>query len=227
MTFSGATLSGTPTESGTFSITVTGTDTNGCAGSQTYALTINAPSGSAPTLLSATVEDNARVTLSWTGVAGADHYEIARGVMPAAIGTASANTYLDMTVVAGSTYVYRVRAIGPDGVAGGYSNAQVATIVRFTDDPIIGGSTVIKAVHVMELRAAVNAVRAAAGLGAFTFTDSTPGTIKGIHLQELRTALSEARSAIGLSSVTYANGIATGTTPVRATDVNEIRNGVK
>jgi hypothetical protein len=48
--------------------------------------------------------------------------------------------------------------------------------------------TVIKAVHLTELRTAVNAVRTAAGLSPATFTDATPGgiLIKAIHIQELR-----------------------------------------
>jgi len=40
MTFSGGTLSGTPVQVGSFSITVTATDANGCSGSQGYVLTV-------------------------------------------------------------------------------------------------------------------------------------------------------------------------------------------
>ncbi|MFN0112129.1 MAG: S8 family serine peptidase, partial [Blastocatellia bacterium] len=43
LTMVGATLSGTPSESGSFPITVTATDFNGCAGSASYTLTVNAP----------------------------------------------------------------------------------------------------------------------------------------------------------------------------------------
>jgi len=43
MTFSNGTLSGTPTQAGNFPITVTPTDSNGCTGTQTYTLTISAP----------------------------------------------------------------------------------------------------------------------------------------------------------------------------------------
>ena len=41
MSFSAATLSGTPTQSGNFPITVTATDANGCTGNQSYTLVIN------------------------------------------------------------------------------------------------------------------------------------------------------------------------------------------
>jgi hypothetical protein len=40
MTFSGGTLSGTPTQPGTFPVTVTATDANGCTGQTTYSLVI-------------------------------------------------------------------------------------------------------------------------------------------------------------------------------------------
>ncbi|MGH9803351.1 MAG: beta strand repeat-containing protein, partial [Blastocatellia bacterium] len=41
LTFSGATLSGTPTQTGSFPVTVTATDSNGCTGSDNYTLVIN------------------------------------------------------------------------------------------------------------------------------------------------------------------------------------------
>ncbi|MDX2044585.1 MAG: putative Ig domain-containing protein [Acidobacteriota bacterium] len=41
LSFAGATLSGTPTQTGSFPITVTATDANGCTGSRNYTLTIN------------------------------------------------------------------------------------------------------------------------------------------------------------------------------------------
>jgi hypothetical protein len=43
MTFSAGVLSGTPTQTGSFSITITATDQNGCTGSQAYTLVINCP----------------------------------------------------------------------------------------------------------------------------------------------------------------------------------------
>ncbi|MFN0110618.1 MAG: putative Ig domain-containing protein [Blastocatellia bacterium] len=41
LSFSGTTLSGTPTEAGNFPIMITATDSNGCTGSRSYTLTIN------------------------------------------------------------------------------------------------------------------------------------------------------------------------------------------
>ena len=61
--------------------------------------------------------------------------------------------------------------------------------------------TPVKAAHFTELRARIDAVRIAVGLGRFPWTDSrvvagvTP--VKGVHMSELRTALAQAYYAAG------------------------------
>src|SRR5438132_3573974 len=99
----------------------------------------------------------------------------------------------------------------------------------FTNDPLVAGVTLVRALHFTEARTAVNALRTSAGLGTFTFTDLSLNAtvIKATHLLELRTALNAARSALSLSAITYATTITAITTPVRAVDVTEIRTGVK
>ena len=52
------------------------------------------------------------------------------------------------------------------------SAPDVATAMTFTDDPPAVAVTVIKAVHLTELRQAVDSVRGVAGLGAASFTDT-------------------------------------------------------
>ena len=47
----------------------------------------------------------------------------------------------------------------------------IAVVVPFTDDPLIAGSSVIRAVHIMELRSRIDAVRVRFGLGAYPFAD--------------------------------------------------------
>jgi len=72
-------------------------------------------------------------------------------------------------------------------------------------------------------------MRAAAGLGAATFTDSplAAGTaIKAVHINELRSALDQARSTIGLTALTYTDTITSGVA-VKAVHLQELRNGVK
>ncbi len=90
--------------------------------------------------------------------------------------------------------------------------------------------TKVKRTHIVELRTAVNAVRAAAGLAAQTFTDSvlTAGSSKprALHITELRTALNAALTQLGRTLPAYSAGAATGST-VLLTHVQELRTAVK
>ena len=76
----------------------------------------------------------------------------------------------------------------------------------FTDDPLTAGSTVVKAVHVNELRAAIDTLRGRYGLAGFPWTDSpmTAGiTVKAVHLSEMRTALIAAYTQAGQTPPTF------------------------
>jgi len=98
----------------------------------------------------------------------------------------------------------------------------------FTDDPLVAGLTIVKAGHILELRAAVNRLRAAALLSDFSFTDPilSGGFVKAIHITELRTALDQARSALGLPPLSYTYAIGAGSA-AHAIDIAEIRNGAR
>jgi hypothetical protein len=102
----------------------------------------------------------------------------------------------------------------------------------FTNDPLVAGVTEVKAIHLTELRAAVNQARARAGLAAATWTDANlqPSVtlIKAVHIQELRARLDEARAALGLAAASYTDPTLTvGVTTVRAAHVQELRERVK
>jgi hypothetical protein len=100
--------------------------------------------------------------------------------------------------------------------------------VAFTDDPLRPGITVIKALHLIELRNAVNAWRTAAGLAPITaWTDPSPlgATIKAVHILELRNALDPALRAFGRTP-SFSSGVAPGQ-PVRAVHFQELRNQMK
>jgi len=222
MTFTAGTLSGTPTQSGSFPISVSVNDTGGCTGSQNYTLVIVA----VPTNLVATTVTTTQVNITWTGVSGATSYEVTRN--GSSLGTTGATNFSDTTASASTTYVYRVRALTESSPTT-YSSGDIATTIVFTDDPLVVQGTKVKAVHLTELRNAVNSVRAAAGLGAATFTDPSPSgvKIKAVHVQELRNALDPARVNLGLPAISYTNTLSAGVTKVRAIDFTEIRNGVK
>jgi hypothetical protein len=120
-----------------------------------------------------------------------------------------------------------VRAVY-DGGQSGYTNVDPATTIAFTNDPLTAGIAVKRA-HVQELRTAVNAFRAAAGLTPAVFTDdplALLGVIRATHIAQLQTNLNAARVAVGLAPVSYAETVNTGLKPKTA-HVAEIRNGVK
>jgi hypothetical protein len=181
-----------------------------------------------PAGLVATATSATTVSVSWSPSSGATQYELVRGSNPPIV-TAS-TSFNDTTAVAGTTYVYTVRALDSSSRPSPYSAPDAATTIIFTDDPLAAGSTKVKAAHLTQLRQAVNAMRTAAGLSAATFTDPvlTNVRVKRAHVQELRNALNPARSALGLSALVYTDPTLTaGTTRIKAAHVQELRNGVK
>ncbi|MEE8160520.1 MAG: beta-propeller fold lactonase family protein [Acidobacteriota bacterium] len=102
----------------------------------------------------------------------------------------------------------------------------------FTDDPLTSQVTLIKAVHITELRDAINTLRSNKGLGAFSFTDPTLTAgvtpVRAVHLTDLRTALNGVYDALGQTQPTYTDQtITSGSTVVKKTHIDEIRSAVK
>jgi chitodextrinase len=194
----------------------------------------NALPPGAPSNLVATATSTAAASLSWSAGSGSiDHYEIQRATSTNGPFTTLSNTastsFSDSGLSSTTTYIYRVRAVDAGGNYSDFSNIDIATTIVFTDDPLAAG-TIIKAVHITEVRSAVNAVRAAAGLSAVTWTDSslTNVEIKAVHINELRSSLDAARTVLGLSTGSYTDSSLTaGTTLVKAVHVSELRDRVK
>ena len=102
----------------------------------------------------------------------------------------------------------------------------------FTDDPVSAQGGVIKAVYLTELRTAINSLRTARGLLAYSWTDSTLTTgstqVKAVHLTELRTALNQAYQAAVRTTPTYTDlSVVAGTTVIKAVHINELRSAVR
>ena len=101
------------------------------------------------------------MSLTWDPVVNATNYQILRSSNHGAftvIGAPLSNSFVDSSLTPNTTYLYQVRAADASTL-GSPSSVDLATTILFTDDPVSVGSTVIKAVHVTELRTAVNAVR--------------------------------------------------------------------
>ncbi len=116
-------------------------------------------------------------------------------------------------------------------VAGERVTVFQASPTEFTDHPIDRGMTPVRAVHFLELRARVDALRMGAGLPELGWTDPVlvPGVtpIKQVHLAELRTALLEVYVAAGRPAPIYSTrALTSGTTVIAAVDVMEVRAAV-
>ncbi|HEX2123619.1 MAG TPA: IPT/TIG domain-containing protein [Thermoanaerobaculia bacterium] len=85
----------------------------------------------------------------------------------------------------------------------------------------------IRAQVITDLRTAINAKRALAGLSAAVFTDPSLSGVqqKGIHVTEMRTALDAARTILGESTGGYTDPtLNTGSTKIKAVHIQELKN---
>ena len=106
------------------------------------------------------------------------------------------------------------------------SNSQSVLIVApFTDDPLVTGSTIIKAAHLTEIRDSTNYIRSKGGLPAVMWTDTAaPGlVIQASQIIEVRNALTPALMALG-TTPTYTDPNLGPGNIVKAVHVQEIRD---
>lgn len=197
----------------------------------------------APLNLVATTASNltpAQVTITWQATTGADHYEVQRttnvnagytSINANVVGTSLTDTTVTSNPV--TAYLYRVRAVDANGNVSPYSNFDLATAISFTDDTLQTNATLVKAAHVMELRRAVDAVRAVtANLGPAAWGPDLvqySTTIQATHINDLRNNLDPARSALGLPACNYTD---VGLTALRASyikkeHIEQLRNCLK
>ncbi len=124
---------------------------------------------------------------------------------------------------------FRVLLSSPSG-AGIADGEGIGTIVNddFTD-PLLSGA-LIRAIHVVELRAAINEVRAARGLAPFVFADALTAqstVVRAAHIMELRVALLQAYSAAGAPPPLFTDQtIVPGVTLIKAAHILELRAAV-
>jgi subtilisin family serine protease len=82
--------------------------------------------------------------------------------------------------------------------------------LRFTDDPLILRTTAVKAVHITELRARIDALRGRFSLAPVSWTDPTivAGTtiVKAQHLAEMRTAVTQVYQAANVTAPSFTDG---------------------
>lgn len=188
-----------------------------------------------PTGLVATAASNGQVNITWAAPnVAVHHYELDRkqSVSAAFIKIADINNpvtnYTDQSVTSSVAYLYRVRAVCPSGSSSQPSNMDLATTISFTNDPLTAGVT-IKAQYIDELRIAVNAVRATAGLAQAGWTDpSVQGvSVKAVHITELRQNLNQALQALGFTLPAYTDSTLSSGVTVKKAHVQDVRQALK
>src|SRR5439155_10340612 len=180
-------------------------------------------------ILDAAAIDGLHVDLAWTAVNGAT-YTVQRSQNGAAFATITSSSglaYTDTTVTAGAGYVYQIAAI-QNTTTIGYSNVDLAVPFDYADPSLNG--VFIQALHFNQLRTVLNAARAVALWPAYPFTDTLSNgvLVKRIHLVEPRMVLDGVRAAFGLPPISYIDpSITAGVTVIKASQLQQIRDGVK
>ena len=116
------TLSGTPTQAGTFPLTVKATDSNGCMGTQSYTLTLTCQtitvSPANPTLPIGRAGTAYTQTFTQTGGNGASTFSLSAGALPTGLTLNSSSGLLDGTPTVSGTFNFTVRATDANGCTG-------------------------------------------------------------------------------------------------------------
>jgi hypothetical protein len=140
-------------------------------------------------------------------------------------------SFSDNTVTAVNAYLYRVRAADAAGNLSATSNLDLATAIVFDDDPFLAAPTLtpVKALHLVQLRQAVNAARAAANLPAATWSQDpvqqNVTLIKANDIEELRTALDQALGVLQLPTGGYTDSPLSG--QFKKIHIQELRDRLK
>ena len=227
------TLTATPATGSTFA----GWSGGGCSGTGTCVVTMNA---------AATVTANFTVptfilTVTKAGAGSGTVTSSPAGITCGATCSASFNINTMVTLTAtptvGSTFTsWSGACTGTGGCSVTMSAARAVTAnfgvstVTFTDNPLVAQTTVVKVLHVAELRTTIAMARARNGLAAFTWGDTlTAATtaIKAAHITEMRTAINQIYQTLGRTAPAYTDStLVPSQTAVKAAHIQELRNAV-
>lgn len=168
----------------------------------------------APTNLSVSAVSDTTITLGWTAPAGSvSHYQVERSQSiagPFVFRANSASTTFQDSASTDQAYLYRVRAVTSGGLSSAPSNMALATAIsfEFSGVPQLQNKEVKKQ-HFYDIRTAINAVRAVAGLTAASWArgDLTGLEIKADDVQEMRNKLTEALTVLDIPILGYEDAV--------------------
>ena len=137
---------------------------------------------------------------------------------------------ITVTTPAHSVGAVQIDVTPSSGSAYSRTNAFAYLPTVFTDDSIVVGQTTAKAQHVIELRQAVEALRAVEALGVVPWADAAlaPGnTIKAIHILDLRRFLDDAATRLGYSTSSYTDSGLTSGFVIKRIHIEELRQRIR
>lgn len=153
---------------------------------------------------------------------------VAFGGVAAAWSYSSGTTEITITTPAHAVGAVSIDLTPTSGSPYSKPNAFAYLPTVFTDDTLVAGATTVKAQHITELRQAVDALRAVAGLGPAPWTNATlvPGSVKAAHVAEVRTYLEDAAARLGYASASYTDASLTGLV-IKRIHIEELRQRIR
>jgi hypothetical protein len=157
---------------------------------------------------------------------------VTMGGVPASFTFTNGTSEITVTTPAHAVGAVTITLSNSNGDTLSKPNAFAYLPTVFTDDPLVAGVTTAKAQHVLELRAAVDALRLVAGLSPAPWTDATitptATVIKAVHILELRTFLDDAAQRLGYpAGPAYSNPSLGVGSVIRRLDIEELRQRVR
>jgi Right handed beta helix region/Divergent InlB B-repeat domain len=213
----------------------TGWSGGGCSGTSPCTVSPVSATTITATFAPATVALTVTVTGAGTGIVTSAPAGVSCTTACSASFGAGTSVALTATPAAGTVFAGWSGACtgsGPCTVVMDQARAVTARFSRvFTDSTLTQFASVVRAIHVTELRTGIDTLRARQGLAAFGWTDSAIAAnatvVKRTHLAELRLAIAAVYAARGLVAPAWTDvTITPNATVIRAMHITELRDAV-
>jgi hypothetical protein len=189
--------------------------------------------GCIPLNVQAAATSASTIAVVWSPIAGADHYDVIRSVNRdnwLSIATTPALGFVDQRGDDWTrAFLYTVRAFDAAGNLIGWGAPDLAINMTFDDDPLVVRQTRVRAAHVQQLRIGANALRwFGVNVDVSAVTPVPVGSvIRASHITELRSEIATLRRGLGLPPIAFTHPTLAPGVPIRAIDIQELRNALK
>ena len=139
-------------------------------------------------------------------------------------------TAITVTTPSHSLGAVQIDLIPTTGSVVSKANAFAYLPTVFTDNTLVVGQTTAKTQHITELRQAVDAMRAVAGLSGAPWTDpalTVGNMIRTVHILELRTYLNDVASRLAFATSTYTDPSLSAGFMIKRIHIEELRQRIR